>query len=50
MGSSILTLILIWGVWLLVPIITDGMATLWQIVISLLGIPYFIYLLYKAKA
>ncbi len=36
-NNSVLMLILIWGVWLLIPIVTDGLATLWQIVISLLG-------------
>lgn len=36
-GGDSLVIFLIWGVWLLIPLVSDGLATVWQFVIALLG-------------
>ncbi len=36
--DAVISLLLIWGVWLLVPLVTDGLSTLWQMLWSFLGL------------
>ena len=36
--DAVISLLLVWGVWLLVPLVTDGSSTLWQMLWSFLGL------------